>query len=92
MDKEKVAKELVAVARDLTSAQGIRDMLDAAERMAKSGGRGLELARREIDSAVMGLQKLEKEIWKIMNEKGRGSDAAGFAAERDIQEAFKKAL
>jgi len=79
-------------AKDMTAATGIRDRLDAAEKMAKSGGRGLELARREIDSVARDAEALSKDIWKIMNEKGRGSDAAGYSAERAVQEALKEAL
>lgn len=76
----------------ITASRGIRSMLDAAEKMAKGGGRGLELARREIDQVAREAAALNKEIWKIMNESGRGSDAAGSIAEREVVEALKKAL
>jgi len=92
MNEQQIASELVAVARDLTAASGIRDRLDAAERMAKGGGRGLELARRAIEQAARQAADLNKEIRSIMNDLGRGSDAAGPAAERAVQEALKKAL
>ena len=92
MNNQKIARELVFVARELRAARGIRDMLDAAERMAKTGGRGLELARREIDQVERDAAALKKEIWRIMNDLGRGSDAAGSAAEKAVQEALKKAL
>jgi len=87
-----IARELVRLARALTAGRGIRDNLDAAEKMAKGGGRGLELARREISEVERKAGELKKEIWRIMNEKGRGSDAAGPAAERAVQEALKEAL
>ena len=92
MDEKMVAKELVKVARELTAKRGIRESLDNAERMAKGGGRGLELARREIEEVVRNATALNKEIWRIMNELGRGSDAAGFQAEDAVQKALKEAL
>ena len=82
----------VTTASGRTASRGIRDRLDAAEKMAKTGGRGLELARRELDQAERAIKALKEDIWQIMNEMGRGSDAAGVEAEEAVQEAIRKAL
>jgi len=69
MDEQKIAGR---VAREVTASKSVSDRLNVASRMAKSGGRGTELAIREISLLAEDMVKLYKELRSVQG--GVGAD------------------
>lgn len=65
MSRRQIAAELVVMAKRLTASGGLRGRLDAAEDMLNKGGRGTELAIREIEMLAQEATKLAKRMRKI---------------------------
>ena len=65
MDNQRIAKELVAVARELTAAMHLEQRIDNAEKFIRAGGRGIELGIREIGLLAEGAAQLYKDMRKI---------------------------
>jgi len=72
MDNKKVAKQLVRIAKELVQPKvarnkSLRAIIDNAERLLESGGRGLELGIRDVKWLAEESERVHKEMRKAQN-------------------------
>jgi len=71
MNRMAVARELVKAAKELTAMDSVAVRLENAGRLILSGGRGIELGIREIDSLARSLTQLHKDMRMIQSQEYR---------------------
>ena len=85
MNNQKIAKELIRLAKELTASKKISERIEDARYMFETGGRGVELGIREIYGLMKEAEELYKDLRKIQGKPdGRGE------AQEEILNEFNK--
>ena len=86
MNKQKIAKELMKIAKKLKASKKISERIEDARYMFETGGRGVELGIREIYGLMKETEELYKDLRKIQ---GR-PDGQGETQEEVLKEFNKR--